>query len=227
MSFGSASYLPDDDSVESFFGVNSFLPERQVFEGFTVIEGTNRSRTVGILWRPAKPLRLAAFHRQGFAIHASGVQFAGPAAFPNIPPEARFEGAWFFPEVYGAGIAYQSPGGRWTGSLEWDHVGYSENLNNDPDERIPDADEIHLGGEYVLLDRNPVLAVRLGAWLDPDHRIQATIDHDLFSALLPPGEDEVHLAGGVGLAFERFQLDFALDLSDPADTASLSLVYSF
>ena len=227
MGFGSASYLPDDDSVESFFGVNSFLPERLVFESSILIEGTNRSRTVGILWRPAELWRLGAFRRQGFAIHASGVQRAGPAAFPGIPPLARFEGAWFFPETYGAGIAYQSPGGRWTGSLEWDHVGYSENLNNDPDERIPDADEIHLGGEYVFLDRDPVLAVRLGAWLDPDHRIQATIDDDLFSALLPPGEDEVHLAGGVGLAFERFQLDFALDLSDPADIASLSLVYSF
>ena len=45
--------------------------------------------------------------------------------------------------------------------------------------------------------------------------------------LLPPGEDEVHFAAGLGLAFDRFQVDLALDLSDPADIVSLSAVYSF
>ena len=132
-----------------------------------------------------------------------------------------------FDEKSGAGIAFQSRDGRLTTSLEWDHVGYSENLKNDPDERIPDADELHLGGEYVFLDRTPVIAVRLGAWLDPDHRIQATIEDDLFSALLPPGDDELHLSAGVGLAFDRFQIDLAADFSDPADTVAVSAVCSF
>ena len=45
--------------------------------------------------------------------------------------------------MYGAGIAFQSRGGRLTTSLEWDHVAYSVNLENDEDERIPDADELH------------------------------------------------------------------------------------
>ena len=46
-------------------------------------------------------------------------------------------------------------------------------------------------------------------------------------ALLPPGEDEIHLAFGLGLAFESFQLDLGVDLSDHVDTASLSAIYSF
>ena len=225
--FGSRAFLPDDESVEAFFGANNFLPERLVFESTTRIEGTETSRTLGLLWRLADRWRLGAFHREEFAIHASGFQRAGPAALPGFPDLLQFEGSWLFPEVYGAGIAFQSRSGRLTTSLEWDHVGYSENLNNDPDEGIPDADELHLGGEYVFLERTPVLAVRLGAWLDPDHRIQATIDDALFGALLPPGEDELHFSVGVGVVFGNLQVDFALDLSDPADVASLSAVYSF
>ena len=135
--------------------------------------------------------------------------------------------AWRFPVGYGAGIAFQSRDGRLTTSLEWDHVAYSEMLPNDPDERIPDADELHLGGEYVFLDSTPIVAVRLGAWIDPDHRIQSTINHTLLSALLPPGDDELHLSAGVGVALEKFQIDLAVDFSDPADTAAVSAVYSF
>jgi hypothetical protein len=37
----------------------------------------------------------------------------------------------------------------------------------------------------------------------------------------------MHYAAGVGLAFERFQIDFASDLSALVDTASISAIYSF
>jgi long-subunit fatty acid transport protein len=225
--FSSAAYLPDEDSFEGFFGSNSFLPERQVFESSTEVNGTDAGRTVGVLWRPAERWRVGAFHRQGFTLDSRGLFLAGPAAGPEIPPLVRFEGYWQVPESHGAGLAYQTADGRLTTSFEWDHVSYSQNLRNDPDERIPDTDELHLGGEYVLLDHTPVIAVRLGAWIDPDHRIQATIDHDLFRALLPPGDNELHLSAGIGLVFAKLQVDFALDLSDPADTAAVSAIYSF
>ena len=198
-----------------------------VFETSTEIVGTDTSVTAGLLWRPAARWRVGAFHRQEFTITSRGIVRAGPAAGPEVEPVSLFEGLWLFPEAYGAGIAFQASGGRLTTSFEWDRVLYSANLRNDPDERIPDADELHLGGEYVFLDHTPVVAVRLGAWIDPDHRIQATVDHDLFQALLPPGDDELHLSGGVGLAFDKLQVDFALDFSDPADTASISAVYTF
>ena len=35
------------------------------------------------------------------------------------------------------------------------------------------------------------------------------------------------LSAGIGLVFEKPQVDFALDLSDPADTAAVSAIYSF
>ena len=45
--------------------------------------------------------------------------------------------------------------------------------------------------------------------------------------LLRPGEDQLHYALGLGIAFENFQIDGALDLSDTVNTASLSIIFSF
>ena len=49
----------------------------------------------------------------------------------------------------------------------------------------------------------------------------------LRQAAFPPGEDEIHLAVGFGLAFERLQIDIAADFSDLVDSISLSTIYSF
>lgn len=49
----------------------------------------------------------------------------------------------------------------------------------------------------------------------------------LLGAFYPPGNDEIHFAAGLGLTFERFQVDLGVDLSDLSDTVSLSTIYSF
>jgi len=41
------------------------------------------------------------------------------------------------------------------------------------------------------------------------------------------GDDQIHLAGGLGVAFKSFQIDVGVDFSDRRDTASLSAIYSF
>ena len=60
------------------------------------------------------------------------------------------------PDVYGLGAAYRSSDGRWTWSAEWSHVRYSSITDSldgavfDPGQiRISDADQFHLGIEYV------------------------------------------------------------------------------
>ncbi len=63
----------------------------------------------------------------------------------------------------------------------------------------------------------PLVALRAGVWLDPDHRLRATDDADLDSRALRPAGD----------AFERLKLDLAVDVSDLVDTVSLSAIYSF
>ena len=42
-----------------------------------------------------------------------------------------------------------------------------------------------------------------------------------------PGDDKLHFAAGLGVAFKRMQLDLGVDLSDLLDTVSLSTVYRF
>ena len=71
------------------------------------------------------------------------------------------------------------------------------------------------------------MALRLGAWLDPVHRVDYRGGDWAAQAALGTGSDEIHLAAGIGLAFERFQVDLGVDLSDLADLASLSAIYSF
>jgi hypothetical protein len=90
-----------------------------------------------------------------------------------------------------------------------------------------DGDEFRLGAEYAFLDLKPVLALRAGVWLDPDHRFHSISDEPDHQALFQPGDDEVHAAVGVGLAFKSFQIDLAADFSDRVDTFSLSAIYSF
>ena len=61
--------------------------------------------------------------------------------------------------------------------MEWDRVEYSTILAGFPElirdvgDGLDDADEIHLGGEYAFFVSTAVLAIRLGAWHDPDHQI--------------------------------------------------------
>ncbi len=46
-------------------------------------------------------------------------------------------------------------------------------------------------------------------------------------ALILPGEDELHLAAGLGVALERVQIDLGVDVSDLVSTTSVSAIYSF
>lgn len=133
-----------------------------------------------------------------------------------------------FPSILGLGFAYRAPGDHLTLSFQWGRFEYSsipESLGID-DLTVDDVDELHLGGEYVFRRPKTMVALRFGAWLDPDHRFRATNDDPLTRALAPPGQDEMHYAAGVGVAFEPFQIDFGVDLSDRVDTASISAIYT-
>ena len=70
------------------------------------------------------------------------------------------------------------------------------------------------------------MAIRFGAWHDPDH--QPRNESTAFSrAELPGGNDELHLAAGFGVVLEKLQIDLGIDVSKLRDTASVSVIYSF
>ena len=243
-----AWYLPDDNSLESIFGPNSYLPERQVANGVMAVDDSAWGVSAGLLWSFAERWSLGAFYRQGPEFGLVFDVRAGPAAeevIPGIMPGTEIftiATPMQFPDVFGLGIAYRSSDGKITVGFEWDRVEYSSIFGSfdpvvidsiDPELDLEvmltadDGNELRLGAEYALLDLKPVLAIRAGVWLDPDHRFHSISNDPEHQALFQPGEDEIHVAVGLGLAFKSFQVDLAADFSDLVDTVSLSAIYSF
>ena len=233
MQTSGTEYLVNDNTIESIFGPNSYLPERSVIGERSWIDDADWTLSGGILWRLSNSWNIGGVYRQGPEIMMDGEAFAGQAIDLGVPPGSIFfeadARAVEFPDSWGLGFAYRVPDGRLTVSFQWDHVKYSSiaaSLSLD-DQTIDDVDTLHLGAEYVFIDSTPIIALRIGTWLEPDHQVRATIDDLYLQALLPPGDDDVHYSAGLGLATKRFQIDLAMDFADRVDTFSLSAIYNF
>jgi len=223
----------DDDSLESIFGRNSYLPENSIIGQTTHADSDDWTLTGGFLWRPSPNWSIGGVYRQGPKIDSDAVLIAGQAVDFGVPPGgvlARGSVEIEFPDYYGLGFAYRAADGDLTLSFQWAHVEYSsiaDSLDLD-DQNIDDVDELHLGGEYVFLGSTPIVAVRLGMWWEPDHQLQAKSDAEPRTrALLRGGDDQMHYAAGVGVAMQKFQIDLGVDLADRVNTLSLSTIYSF
>ena len=228
-----AQYLWDDNTVESFIAPNSYLPERMRLSQRTYSDDSDWTLTGGFLWRLSESWSIGGVYRQGLDTGFEVEVRAGEAVDFGVPPGEVFLrgslGSVDFPDIYGFGFAYRGAEGRLTLSFQWDRVEYSDlprSIGLD-DQTIDDADELHLGAEYVFVGSKVITAVRLGTWLEPDHQMYATSDDSFTRALLPRGEDEMHYAAGLGIAMQNFQIDFAADFGERADTVSLSAIYSF
>jgi long-chain fatty acid transport protein len=231
--------LIEETLPEGFFGPNAY--ERQALYGTGDYgwDGTDWGVNLGFLWFPTRQWSVGGFFRQGGELSGGGVELSGPALDPPYPEGsigASEMGIPFeVPNVYGLGLAYRSRNGSWTGSLEWDRILYSEILDSigsgdlidTSSVRLDDANQLRLGVEYAFRQLDPLIALRGGVWRDPDHSIRSVEDDPLERALLPGGDDKTHLALGAGVVFKHFQVDLALDFSDPVNTAALSLIYQF
>jgi long-subunit fatty acid transport protein len=228
-------YLPDDATAESFFGLATFLPERLSHHVRVEIAAGDWGPAAGFLWSVSPSWKLGGFYREGPELELEGVLVAGPVHHELADGQRRPLGVaqWRFPDVYGLGLSYRSPDGHWAAGFEWDRVEYSTILDSldrrlqDPGDALDDADELHLGGEYAFFVGTSVVAVRLGAWHDPDHQFRNESGGPFFQAENVPGADELHLAAGVGAALGNLQIDLGLDLSERRDTASMSVIYNF
>ena len=238
----------DDDTLQDFYGPNSYLPERQLASGEMTIDDSDWGLSAGLLWGFAENWSLGAFYRQGpefGLVYDTRAGLIGEVLDPTWTLGATIltvATPMQFPDVYGLGVAYSSPDGKLAVAFEWDRVGYSsifdsfdpvvlDTLDDDLDLEVAltadDGNELRLGAEYAFLDLEPVLAIRAGVWRDPDHRFRSISTDPEHRALFQPGEDEIHVAVGLGLAFRSFQIDLAADFSDLVDTFSLSAIYSF
>ena len=227
----STTYARDDDSPESLFDPVSYLPERVMIDQVLALDDTDLGINAGLLWKMSQEWSIGAVYRAAPTFEFSGLGTAGPANTLGFAPGQvlpfRFLVGLSLPDGYGLGVAYRAPSGRATVSFEWDQIEYTDVVDSleIDDQEIDDANEFRLGGEYVFLESTPVLALRLGAWLDPDQLMRGNGRDPIVDALVPAGEDEVHFSTGLGVAFETFQLDIAVDLSASSDTLSVSAVF--
>lgn len=119
-------------------------------------------------------------------------------------------------------------------AFEWDRVRYSSLVEGlsaaalGADRlSLSDANELHVGAEYAFLRLDPVLAVRVGAWLDPDHRLCGGAADSAYRCEADVRSGRGHVTLGFGMAFKRFQLDLAVDGSRTEVTSSISGIFSF
>jgi len=88
--------------------------------------------------------------------------------------------------------------------------------------------EIHFGAEYIFLVESMPVAVRAGAYLDPDHDIRYTGDSLFYKLVFPEGDDEIHVTFGCGFVpVENFQIDFAGNVAEDTLEVIVSTVYRF
>jgi long-subunit fatty acid transport protein len=222
----------DEDTVESFGAPNSYLPERTVVHEKLFFDDTDTALTAGFLWRVSENWSIGGVYRQAPEVSFGVELTAGETLDPGIPPGTMLiqaETELTLPKLYGLGFAYKDPGGRLTVSFQWDRINYSSIVKSlKIDDRImDDANELHLGAEYVFIGSSPVVALRFGVWQDPDHRMRNNSGNPFAEALVPRGQDEVHFSLGLGLATPRFQIDAAVDIADQVNTLSVSAIYNF
>ncbi len=230
-----ASEFAQDE--EDFYERSTFSADRLDTSYSHQARGSGVSLHSGFLWRASPQWQVGGYYRPGPRLRLRVIETAGP--LESDDPEGTIlldeSSPLKLPDVYGLGIAFRSKDGVWTVGTEWSRVRYSSITKGldvdvfDPNQiRLSDGDEIRLGLEYVFVRAKPIVAVRLGAWRDPAHRVVGGPDADAFErAVFRAGEDEIHFTGGLGLVLDRFQVDLGADISDLADLFSLSLVYRF
>jgi hypothetical protein len=228
-----------DSLTGGFYGPADFSPGNVL--SLQTQEGDDRdvAWNAGLLWRPGGAWSLGAVYRAGpdFDFAASFVDGPASPTPGRVHPTLGGRGVFHVPDVWGAGAAWR-PGERWLLAFDWTRVEYRDlrrdlvNLLEAAQGQlagftVDDADELHLGVEYQTLAPRLPLAIRLGAWFDPDHRLRFVGRDPPLRARFRSGRDELHVAGGVGVVFGRFQLDLAYDHAPSLDTLSLSGVRRF
>ncbi len=223
---------------------NPYRPEDQIVVLRGMIDDSAWTISAGFLWRINRQWSLGGVYRPGPAFSTEQVLLAGPAFFgPEGTVLVSRALEVNLPDVYGLGLAFRTPNEALTVSVEWDEVEYSDIVESIPDgsggivELVQDdGEEFHVGLEYVFLRSKPLVAIRFGTWEEPDHRFRiegpGTGGRDPteeigITALQAPGQVEDHGAVGIGLAFDRYQIDFGADFSDEVNTFSLSAIYAF
>ncbi len=203
-----------------------------------VREETDTTFTAGFKWAPLDILSVGGVYKKG-------AQYDAPLLYADANTGNDFiqlaTTSFHMPDVAGLGVSVR-PIPSLTINADAVRVTYSNLVDEmaatgaDVSE-IPDAftaddvTELRFGAEYLFPTRIPV-AIRAGYWQEPAHSItwRGPLNHPNYvseALLFPEGEDQEHYTIGAGLAWPRFQIDFAYDTSDNYKVGSISMVTRF
>jgi long-subunit fatty acid transport protein len=200
---------------------------------------------LGLLWQPNEAWSVGAVYRKG-------PEFDYDFRWRRLDVGSEFSGSTDFvvPDVWGVGVAYR-PSDAWRVSLDLAHVTYSDHVEHviaqsfdgDIDYlRLHDTTEVRLGAEFTDVEAAHPYSLRFGVWHEPDHQMyyggeiyQYTgvgltplqNEANSHAAMFVRADDSWHWTAGYGVVFSKLQLDAAIDLSDRADVASVSMVFFF
>lgn len=233
---------PDPTAPGGFFGPPDFSSDNLINFQDQLGNDDDIAAIVGLLWDISPRWSLGAVYRQGPSFEFDVRSFfADGTLFDEQTTEFNV------PDVYAVGVAFK-PTETLTVTFDYDLVEYSDLLGEptslfgdpSPEEEaalrrleIEDADEFHLGLEYVWVDLPYPMAFRVGTYHDPAHRIHfrgtanGTVEERALAAQFRSSDDEFHYSAGLGVVFGNFQVDAAADFSDLVETVSLSGVYRF
>jgi long-chain fatty acid transport protein len=203
-----------------------------------LVEESDTTFALGFKWTPIDRISIGGVYKQGPEFDAP-LFYADTASQFNYSNVAQTK--FHTPDIMGVGISLR-PIPVLTVNIDAVHVKYS-NLVDDFVSGVPevraignpfranDVTEIHVGAEYFFPSKIP-FALRGGIWTDPKHSIEwaGPLNHPNFIAeamLYPEGEDQTHYSIGGGLAWPRFQIDFAYDTADNYKVGSISMVTRF
>jgi long-subunit fatty acid transport protein len=203
----------------------------------------------GILWKAPRRWTVGASFRLGPRFEYRSTLTAGP----RYPPERNKDESgnpFQVPDAYSLGVAHWVSD-LWQVSFEYDRVNYHQLIDDFRDTvfepgnaesvvvaervRLDNANQLRVGLERLFLfNGSRVLAVRGGAWYDPNHQTYYDVDQSTgyplprWSLLNPKRDGGWHVSTGAGFTTRRhFQLDVAIDLSDLMSTLAVSTVWRF
>lgn len=200
----------DHQAVSGRFG-NYFFRRLQISDADKDV-----TFNVGVMVRPTNKFSAGAVYRQG-ADHTMSstvtTRFLGQTETTTGPVKAAI------PDSYGVGFAAR-PTEQFTLALDIARVEYSDlGEGRRADNPLENETEIHAGAEYVFfVGSGPTpVSVRGGFYTNPDH--------DEFDEI---ASGQVHGTLGAGVVLRsKYQIDFALNLSERIKEALISFVYRF
>ena len=224
--------------VSSIFG-----PDDPTITGATAVQtgdDVSVSAHAGVLWRSRHDgVSIGGTFRRGpsFTFTQRDRVFAADLDLTRV-------GQFKVPDVWAAGVAWQASDTLRL-LVDYDRVQYSQLKTDFIDFQaissgraaqlaIDDGNEVHGGAEYLVFVRQQPVALRAGAWFDPDHTVHyvPTAAGDeidtLLSATLPGGRNLVHATFGAGVGLpKRARFDAAADISSRTTSVTVSVLLRF